>query len=78
MEIQQSIVHTPVVNVMINSRIYCRHCPNSDGHIYVCNCGHSHNEHNFCGGCTARDKSRKMCECDNYSQTKKVKANAKS
>jgi len=42
-------------------RTSCIYCDN--GHIYVCDCGHSHNDHVQGGGCKHRG-----CECQQYSQ----------
>jgi hypothetical protein len=44
-------------------RIPCNHCPLSDGHIYVCDCGHPHHHHTLGGGC-----KRAECSCDWYTQ----------
>lgn len=63
MESEQSIVHTPVENVTTS----CRHChQRNEPHKYVCDCGHAHNSHVYCGPCVV-----KKCGCDCYSQVKK-------
>jgi hypothetical protein len=50
----------------------CKHCPMMSSmertHKYVCNCGHSHDDHVFSAGCTVYE-----CKCDRYSQTQQVR-----
>jgi hypothetical protein len=47
----------------------CKHCKIRDEpHVYVCDCGHSHNEHVYGGGCKVKN-----CGCEQYSQVKMVK-----
>jgi hypothetical protein len=40
-------------------KLPCRHC--TSDHTYVCDCGRSHNDHAFGGGCEAT-------RCEVYSQ----------
>lgn len=42
--------------------MYCKHCPTHE-HKYVCDCTHSHDNHNYAGGCRV-----KGCKCERYSQ----------
>lgn len=42
----------------------CTHC--SHEHTVVCNCTHTHSQHNFAGGCL-------ICPCERYDQTKLLK-----
>lgn len=50
----------------------CHHCQLMyRPHKFVCDCGHTHNEHVFGAGC-------KECNCEVYSQKKQRKPNDKS